>query len=198
MKKFLNTFFFSFVFVLASASFSGAVKAEEEDKKDEGHEYKEKIKEQVSAFEKHVQKIREFEKSDQFNTELLDKSIKHEVVVGDDDAPVTIVEYASLSCNHCKSFHEDVYYKVKREYIDDGKVKFRYRHYPLNGAAVKAAVIASCVNEMNRPAFIGALFKGQTQWAFSKSESALMDRLKTISKIGGMRTEDFFECYDNE
>ncbi len=161
-------------------------------------DYKKKIAAQVKAQEDYVNKVREFEKSPEFKQDILNKKLPNDVVVGKKKAPVKIVEYASLSCIHCKEFHEKVYYNLKKDFIDSGKVYYIYRHFPLNGPALKAAIVTSCVGETSRAAFIGALFKGQNQWAYTKNEAGLIDRLKTISKIGGLSSEQFEKCYNDE
>jgi protein-disulfide isomerase len=165
---------------------------------EENINYKEEVGKKVSEYEQYVSDVREFETSGEYAAKLLFQEKPFDVIIGDSNAPVTVVEYASLSCTHCKQFHDNVYYDLKKNYIDKGKVKFIYRNYPLNGPALKAATILSCVDKTTQAAFIGALFKGQAQWAFVNSEAALIDRLKTISKIAGMTTEQFNKCYDNE
>jgi protein-disulfide isomerase len=170
--------------------------SEEVDKDSE--EYKEAVKQRVKAYEEYMDKIDEFDNSEDFQSQLLNQNLPMDINVGNADAPIKIVEYASLSCSHCKQFHEDVYYELKKDFIDSGKVFFKFRHYPLNGPALKAALVTDCAKESNKTALLGALFKGQSQWAYSKNESALKDRLKTISKIGGMTTPEFLECYGNE
>lgn len=67
--------------------------------------------------------------------------------LGDENAPVVIEEYASLSCNHCASFHKDTFPKLKEEYIDTGKVYFIYNDFPLNASALDGAMVARCMPE---------------------------------------------------
>lgn len=160
--------------------------------------YKEYLEQQVKKHEERRRKIKEFDESDQFNKSLLSENLKHDVNLGSDAAPIKIVEYASLSCGHCKRFHEKVYYPLKKEYIDSGKVQMKYRHYPLNGSAVKGAMIVSCSKNDNKAAILGGLFKGQGQWAFAKNEAQLIDRLQTVALIAGLDKDEFQACYDND
>lgn len=158
---------------------------------------KDKLKESVEKYEKYKSKIAEFEQSDKFKSELLSEEQDFEVKIGNPEAPVTVVEYMSLTCVHCKEFHEKTYYDLKKNYIDEGKVFMKIRHFPLNGAAVKGVLVLDCVAEQDKQAFIGALLKSQPQWAYVKTEAQLIDRLKTVSKIGGLSEDKFNECYNN-
>lgn len=158
---------------------------------------KDKLKESVEKYEKYKAKIAEFEKSDKYKGDLLSEDQPFEVTVGNPDAPVKVVEYMSLTCVHCKEFHEKTYYDLKKNYIDEGKVFMKIRHFPLNGAAVKGVLVLDCVAEQDKQAFIGALLKSQPQWAYVKTEAQLIDRLKTVSKIGGLNEEQFNACYND-
>jgi len=166
---------------------------------DAGHNHSTAAKKDVvDSFEEHVRQVKEFETSDKFKPDILSTPQPFDVSIGDPNAKVKIVEYASLSCSHCKQFHSDVFYPLKREYIDSGKVHFTYRHYPLNAPALKAAVVMQCIGKDNELAFMGSLFEAQSQWAYVKSEADLMDKLKTISKIAGLSGKEFNECYKND
>ncbi len=179
--------------------FSVEVFAEETKKAEEAtSDYKQKLAEQVKAYENYLKKIEEFEKSENFKKSLLTEDFPEDVNVGKKSAPIKIVEYASLSCVHCKEFHDKVYYNLKKDFIDNGKVYYKFRNFPLNGHAVKATLLTNCVPSESRAAFVGALFKGQSQWAYTKNEAGLIDRLKTISKIGGLTSEQFEKCYNDE
>ncbi len=121
----------------------------------------------------------------------------NDIVLGDKNAPLTIVEYASLSCPHCATFYSDGFPKLKKEYIATGKVKFIYRDYPLNQPALIAGMLALCqVKDRNADAekyhnFIKALFKTQDSWAFAE-DFAL--KLETIAKLDGISSEKFKSC----
>jgi len=164
----------------------------------DNEKYKDKINAQVNEFDKYRSKLSEFEASDKFQRNLLYTNQPFEVTIGTPDAPLKLVEYMSLTCSHCKEFHENVYYKLKKELIDNGKLFMRVRHFPLNGSAVKAVMILDCVKPEDKMAFIGALFKSQPQWAFVQNESQLIDRMKTISKIGGLNDQQFETCYNDD
>ncbi len=186
--KFLNILVLILLFsVSANANEAADEKAKADAKKNE-----------ASSFEEYMKMVKEFEASDKFKPELLSEKLPQDFSVGNPDAKVKIVEYASLGCIHCKQFHKDVFYEVKKNYIDTGKVYFTYRHYPLNAPAIKAAVVMACVEEADKLAFMGTLFEAQAQWAYSKSEADLIDKLKTITKIAGITTDKFETCYKDE
>ncbi len=191
-NKFLLSAIFSIIIATSVYAF-----AEEDAKPEDDRKYKEYVKKKVHDHETHIKETEDFEKSDKFNKALLEQKLDFDVNIGNPDAKIHIVEYASLSCGHCKQFHETIYYPLKKDYIDTGKVYFTYRHYPLNGSAVKGALIVDCVVPENKQIFISALFKGQPQWAFAKNEAQLIDRLGTASMIAGLDKEQFQVCYDN-
>ncbi len=161
-------------------------------------DYKNVVQNEVASYEQYLKEIKDFEASTKFNRGLLTEELPLDMNYGDEKAPIKIVEYASLSCIHCKQFHKDVFYDLKKNYIDTGKVYFKYRHYPLNAPAVKGAIVLDCVAPDNKLAFIGALFESQTQWAYTKSEADLKEKLSTVSKIAGLSSEQFEACYANE
>jgi len=118
-----------------------------------------------------------------------------DMAIGKPDAPVTIVEYSSLSCPHCAAFHRDVFPALKSEYIDTGKVRFVMREFPLNEPALGGAVIARCLEPSRYFAFTGLLFTKQEDWAFQKDA---FTPLKALAKQAGMTDGDFDKCMNDE
>src|SRR5712672_1410926 len=86
-------------------------------------------------------------------------------VLGKADAPITIIEYASLTCPHCAHFEVDVLPKLKAKWIDTGKAKLVLRDFPLDEPALRAAMVARCAPPERFFGFIDALFQGQNAWA---------------------------------
>src|SRR5689334_24538334 len=86
-------------------------------------------------------------------------------VLGKAEAPVTIFEYASLTCPHCAAFDQETLPKIKENWIDTGKAKLVFRDYPLDQAALKAAMLARCAPPDRFYGFIDVLFQSQTSWA---------------------------------
>ncbi|MGE0095699.1 MAG: DsbA family protein [Alphaproteobacteria bacterium] len=118
-----------------------------------------------------------------------------ERVLGKADAPVTIIEFASLTCPHCKDFEINVLPKLKTAYIDTGKVKFVYRDFPLDGRALLAAMVARCAPKDRYFAFLDALFRSQESWARAQDP---VQALGQVARVGGMSQADFDACIKNQ
>ena len=114
--------------------------------------------------------------------------------LGKPDAPVTIVEYFSLGCPHCKHFHEDLLPKLKADYIDTGKVRLVFRDFPLDGVALAAATLTRCVNDLAYFAMVDTLFKQQETWHVENG----VDQVKNIAKSAGMDDAAFDACLKNK
>jgi protein-disulfide isomerase len=102
-----------------------------------------------------------------------------DMVLGSKDAPVTIIEYASMTCPHCATFTKDVFPKLKSDYIDTGKVRFIFREFPLDQVALAASALARCVAKDDTQKFftiIDVLFKQQNE--------LVSDALGTINRVG--------------
>jgi len=112
-------------------------------------------------------------------------------VLGKADAPVTLVEYASLTCPHCAQFHETVLPTIRKDYIEKGLVRFVFRDFPLDNLALTASVIARCAGRERYFGFIDAFFSGQKTWAADKNPVGAMSR---IARLGGMTQADVDAC----
>lgn len=91
--------------------------------------------------------------------------------LGNEKAPVTIIEYASMTCSHCANFHATVYPVLKKKYIDTGKVRFIFREFPLDAVATAAFMLARCAPPDKYFAMIDVLFEQQKNWAFTKENA---------------------------
>jgi protein-disulfide isomerase len=118
-----------------------------------------------------------------------------EMSMGKVDAPVTIIEYASLSCPHCAAFEKDVFPTLKSEYIDTGKVHYIMREFPHNEQGLAGAVIARCLDPSRYFAFTELLFSKQSDWAFKDDA---IPPLKQIAKQAGLSDSEFDKCIDDE
>ncbi|MDE2229011.1 MAG: DsbA family protein [Alphaproteobacteria bacterium] len=118
-------------------------------------------------------------------------------ILGKKDAPITIFEYASLTCPHCAAFTHDTLPKVKANWIDTGKAKLVYRDFPLDQSAVVAATIARCFPPDRYFPFIETLFDNQREWAHSDAASTKA-ALSRIARLGGMSQEQFDACASNQ
>lgn len=116
---------------------------------------------------------------------------EQDVVLGKDDAPLTLIEYSSLSCSHCAHFHNEVLPTLKKEFIDTGKLRFINRDFALNAPALKGAMLAQCAPQPKRATFYKVLFELQSKWAFTpKFEEAL----QKIAAVGGIDADAFAAC----
>ena len=118
-----------------------------------------------------------------------------DMAIGSESAPITIIEYSSLTCPHCAHFHQDPFPELKTKYIDTGKVRYIMREFPLNEPALAGAVAARCLDASRYFAFTGLLFAKQADWAFK--DDALTP-LKALARQAGMSSEEFDKCIDNQ
>ena len=116
--------------------------------------------------------------------------------IGDTNAPITIIEYASMSCSHCANFHNNTLEKLKIEYIDTGKVKFVFRDFPFNYPALLGSMMMRCIPNDLRYTYMNALYKLQKTWV-DRENSVTKQELYKIMQSGGMTKEDFEACISN-
>jgi protein-disulfide isomerase len=117
-----------------------------------------------------------------------------DVVEGDANAPVTIVEYASMTCSHCAAFANNVYPTLKSKYIDTGKAKYILREFPLDPLATAGFMLARCAGDKREPMTV-LLFAQQKNWAFVDKP---LDGLANIVKQTGMSQETFEKCLKDQ
>jgi protein-disulfide isomerase len=119
-----------------------------------------------------------------------------DVVIGDADAPVTIVEYASMTCSHCADFHENSYPQIKTDFLDTGKAKLIIREFPFDPRALAGFMLARCTgDDAKRTAMIDVLFSQQDDWARAENASAA---LLKIAKLAGMSQDEFTSCLNDK
>jgi protein-disulfide isomerase len=132
--------------------------------------------------------------------ELMKPGPLGEMILGDDKAPVTIIEYASMTCPHCAAFHKTTYPVLKTKYIDTGKVRFIFREFPLDELAVAGSMLARCAagdkaaNPDKALALISVLFNAQDKWAVRDPIPALLQ----ISKQAGFTQASFDACLKDQ
>lgn len=127
--------------------------------------------------------------------ELLKPGPLGDKILGDADAPVTIVEYASMTCGHCANFHKSTYPLLKSEYIETGKVRFVFREFPLDAVASAAFMLARCAPAEKYFDVIDIMFEQQRTWAFTENP---YNALLNFSKQVGFTQESFEKCLTNQ
>lgn len=118
-----------------------------------------------------------------------------EMVLGAEDAPVTVIEYASMTCGHCASFHTLTYPALKEKYIDTGKVRFVMREFPLDPLAAAAFMLARCAPGGRYFETVDLFFERQADW--TQTNDPLGEMLK-LAKQAGFTQAEFEGCLTNQ
>ena len=121
---------------------------------------------------------------------------ENDFVVGDKNAPVTIIEYASLSCSHCANFHNNTLDDLIKEYVDTGKARIVFRDFPFNYPALLGSMVLRCIPEDVRYDYMNALFQLQQKWVVRENAKSTQELYK-IMQSGGMTKEEFETCTNN-
>lgn len=120
-----------------------------------------------------------------------------DMALGPKDAVVTITEYASMTCPHCSRFAEDVFPKIKVDYIDTNKIRYVFREFPLDIKAAAGAMLARCIAKDDAGkyfAVIDTLFKSQDAWTGSNTTESL----KLIGKQTGLTGDEVESCLKDQ
>ena len=115
--------------------------------------------------------------------------------MGDQNAPIKMLEFASLTCGHCARFHNEVMPTIKEKYILTGKIFFTYKDFPLDKFALKASIISRCSGNENYFKFLDVFYKKQSSWTRTKDP---FKSLLKIAKIGGIKDEEIKVCVGNK
>ena len=120
-----------------------------------------------------------------------------DMILGKDDAPVTVMEYASFTCPHCANFHATVWDKFKTNYIDTGKVKFIYREVYFDKFGLWAAMVARCGGPAKYFGISDILYNSQKDWLASNDEKGISDALRKIGLTAGMTEDQVKACLND-
>ena len=124
--------------------------------------------------------------------------VSGDIIQGNPESPVTVIEYASMTCSHCASFHKFTYPRLKENYIDTGKIQFVFREFPLDTYALEASLMARCGGKDRYFDIVHETFVRQEEWVLGRSPSTIRRKLMNIGADMGI-TEGMYEtCQENE
>lgn len=118
-----------------------------------------------------------------------------DIIYGSMDAPVEIVEYASLTCSHCGDFASEIFPKLKEKYIDTGKVRLRFRNFILNQTDFALAVVSRCKDEELARKMTHSFLSKQASWLGQENPAAVLEAIATID---GLPINEFDKCMENK
>lgn len=123
----------------------------------------------------------------------VDTSTITDMVVGDADAPVTVIEYASYTCPHCANFHQTLYPELKEDYIDTGDVKLIYREVYFDRFGLWASMVARCGGEMRFFGLTSMIYENQQDWTQGDPQT-IADSLRRMGLTAGLTEEQLDAC----
>lgn len=131
-------------------------------------------------------------------TEASDVQTVPDIPMGEEDAPLTVIEYASFTCGHCANFHSENWPKLKSEYVDTGKVKFIQRDVYFDAVGLWAGILARCGGDDKYYAVSDMLFDEQEKWVAGNSGDEIAASLRKIGLKAGMSEEQMTACWDDK
>ena len=117
-----------------------------------------------------------------------------DVVLGNPDAALTIIEYASFTCPHCMSFHVNTWPKFKEEYVDTGKVRFIYREVYFDRFGLWASMIARCGGPEKFFGITDLIYAGQPEWTRAGDPPVIVEELRKIGRLAGLDNDTLEAC----
>lgn len=127
--------------------------------------------------------------------ELLQPGPLGDRALGNPNALVTVIEYVSLTCPHCANFHKTIFPRMKKEFIDTGKVRYVVREFPIGRSAGNAAIANRCAPEDKYFFVLGQFLSRQPEWV---SQDVRLDAIFAVAKSGGLTRETFDKCLSNQ
>lgn len=121
-----------------------------------------------------------------------------EMIMGADDAPITIIEYASFTCPHCAKFHETVLKPLKADYVDTGKVKFVFRDVFFDRYGLWASMVARCGGQERFFGMTDLLMETQSEWSRAGDPVAISDALRKTGRLAGLQDDAIQACLQDE
>ena len=120
------------------------------------------------------------------------------IVLGKENAPVKIKIFSSFTCPHCANFHLNVVPKIKKEYVDLGKVQLIFIDFPLDKMAFNASKLLNCINKNKQIAFMDIIYEKQSEWVAGSNFDEINRNLKNLAKEFGINSQTFDKCINDE
>ena len=118
--------------------------------------------------------------------------------IGSPDAKVTVKVFSSLTCPHCATFHTSIFNKLKKEYIDEGLVRFEHHAFPLDLAALNAEIVVRCqTNNEKKFKLLEEIYNKQTFWAVGSDINKINDLIKKVGSDFDLTEEKMNACLEN-
>jgi len=119
--------------------------------------------------------------------------------IGNIDSKITIKVFSSLTCPHCANFHKNIFEELKKEYIDNGSVRFEHHAFPLDLAALNAEVIVRChADKSKKFQLLGEIYKKQKRWAVGSDINIINELIKKIGLESGLENAKMDNCLKDE
>ena len=126
------------------------------------------------------------------------KILRDLITLGANDAPVKIKIFSSLTCPHCANFHIKIVSKIKKNYVESGKVQLIFIDFPLDQAAFNAAKLLHCLDQKKQIIFLDTIYENQNQWTSGLNINEINNNLKEIVEIMGISSTKFNKCLNDE
>ena len=130
-----------------------------------------------------------------FSIEVKSKTVS----IGNINSKVTIKVFSSLTCPACANFHSNIFYQLKKDFIDKGKVRFEHHPFPLDLAALNAEIILNChVDNTKKFELLDKIYEKQRMWAVGSDISKIIDSIKKIASDTNLNNDKMNNCLNNE
>ncbi|KAA9005973.1 DsbA family protein [Histidinibacterium aquaticum] len=126
----------------------------------------------------------------------MDTSSIAEMTLGEEDAPVTVIEYASFTCPHCRDFHQNLYPELKSDYIDEGQVQLIYREVYFDLPGLWASMVARCGGEMRFFGLVNMIYDQQSEWVQGEGAD-IAENLRQMGLSAGLTQEQVDACFSD-
>ena len=120
------------------------------------------------------------------------------IVLGADNAPVKIKIFSSLTCPHCANFHIKIVSKIKKKYVESGKVQLIFIDFPLDQAALNASKLLHCLDQKKQISFLDTIYENQNEWTAGSNINEINNKLRKIVKILGISPTRFDKCLNDD